>query len=604
MPGLPDTAIVASARSGNYPILDSAQHLSMASLRLNRVGLLTLKAKSELRLSHALRISSGTLDAQRRSLIHFKETASGNNSGIVTTPATDSVTIYDLQVEQLHTTAIFKLYAPLKLKGRLSLDNPGTFISNGYLTLCNDSLDRSDIRYSSRSKGIPDKVVWQRYVPGKSAGFTFLASPFNYQASPKMDEPDLGQLPSALGFLPAAVATPSKKYYIMSYTESVPGGMDTGWTDAFRNGNLMHNGLGYNVYLPSKPARVRLQGHVSSEPTVSWSLSYTSNPAPSSDGWNLLGNPYPFDIYWSTVGVSTSNLDNYYYVYNPKTGNYVAADFSGFSINGGDGKIAQGQAFFVRATSTGAGLVMQRDLVATQGAKFYKTAPQALTISAVNTSGWKDEAKVMFSSDFSASVNGAHDAYKLSGSHLDVTSICEGTQLAINALPELNTSNKRIVPLQFTNIDGEAMTVSFKGLSSFDASTSIFVENTESGELVNLTSHPEYQITLPAGTSSNHYRLLFSAPLDAKQLSTDASLVNLSLYPNPLSGSRSSVTLSGLDDAQPFRAEVLDITGRVISSEAFTAQSMAQIALPQTAGVYLIRVTQQGAQRQMRVIRQ
>jgi len=89
-------------------------------------------------------------------------------------------------------------------------------------------------------------------------------------------------------------------------------------------------------------------------------------------GFNLVGNPYPSSIDWhtnfgnttTTSGICCStSLDGSIYVYNPTTKNYSiytnnsATTGTATGSTGGSNIIPSGQAFFVRATTTGAKLI-------------------------------------------------------------------------------------------------------------------------------------------------------------------------------------------------------------------------------------------------------
>lgn len=73
---------------------------------------------------------------------------------------------------------------------------------------------------------------------------------------------------------------------------------------------------------------------------------------PDFGGWSLVPNPFTSSLDWNEVvndgGLTTGNLSNSVYVYNPGANNYRIYDGSGITINGSDGRyIARGQAFYV-----------------------------------------------------------------------------------------------------------------------------------------------------------------------------------------------------------------------------------------------------------------
>jgi hypothetical protein len=81
-----------------------------------------------------------------------------------------------------------------------------------------------------------------------------------------------------------------------------------------------------------------------------------------SKGYNLVGNPYASSIDWNTysttnatAGIYAPNVSNTIYIYNEVSKVYATYS-GGIGINGGSNIIPSGQAFFVKADTTGASL--------------------------------------------------------------------------------------------------------------------------------------------------------------------------------------------------------------------------------------------------------
>lgn len=80
-------------------------------------------------------------------------------------------------------------------------------------------------------------------------------------------------------------------------------------------------------------------------------MTWTNTGDPTVDGWNLVGNPVPSPIDFTDVALG-ADVDNFYYVFNPVTGNNATWDEGlGLSIPGGqlNGNIQSSQGFWLKA---------------------------------------------------------------------------------------------------------------------------------------------------------------------------------------------------------------------------------------------------------------
>ena len=124
------------------------------------------------------------------------------------------------------------------------------------------------------------------------------------------------------------------------------------------NTEIMTPGRGYTLFIRGNIAPVSTNGHarwdvrnsINSGP-VSFNshVSYTSSGNNASDGWNLVGNPYPSTIDWdAATGWTKTGLDNTIYMRDNGSNPIVYATFNGTTnafTNGGSRYIPLGQAF-------------------------------------------------------------------------------------------------------------------------------------------------------------------------------------------------------------------------------------------------------------------
>ena len=105
----------------------------------------------------------------------------------------------------------------------------------------------------------------------------------------------------------------------------------------------------------SNPIIIEVSGPIN-QGDISFAVSFAES------GWNLIGNPYPSTLDWSsTSGWSSANLANAIYVRNNENGNsnsVIASFVDGVGTNGGTGLIATGQAFWVAAIGSNPSLTV------------------------------------------------------------------------------------------------------------------------------------------------------------------------------------------------------------------------------------------------------
>jgi hypothetical protein len=146
-------------------------------------------------------------------------------------------------------------------------------------------------------------------------------------------------------------------------------------------------------------------------------LTNTSSGTPASDGWNLIGNPYPSTVDWDApVGVTRTGVNNAIYMWDGRLNRYVTY-VSGAGTNGGTRYIGSMQGFYIKvATSGGTGSVTLTNSarVTANLTDVWRTASQdkMLRLSLAN-GDYKDETIIRFLDSATENFDGELDAYKL-----------------------------------------------------------------------------------------------------------------------------------------------------------------------------------------------
>ncbi len=247
--------------------------------------------------------------------------------------------------------------------------------------------------------------------------------------------------------------------------------------------------------------------------TQSYSTAYSG----VSNGWNLVGNPYPSSIDWSAAsGWTKTNVNNAIYIHvNAATW----ATFNGSGTNGGTRYIAPGQGFFVQASAAGT-LAMTNAVKVHNATTFFKnaeaTVPNLLRLQ-VSGNGYSDEAVVHFAPEATAEFDGSYDAHKLYGDVPEAAQVYTlgSIPLAINSLPTTST-----VPMGIYT--GAAGTYTLAATEINDL-TGVTLEDTHTGIFTDLTKSP-CSVELAAGESGQRFILHFGLLSIEEKESSPASI--------------------------------------------------------------------------------
>ncbi|MDG1262343.1 MAG: PKD domain-containing protein [Flavobacteriales bacterium] len=238
---------------------------------------------------------------------------------------------------------------------------------------------------------------------------------------------------------------------IRYYDETIPSTEDA-FVPVASSEDVLVNGLGYYVY--ANPGTYTYE--VSATPNLGETaipISYSDLGTPTSDGLNVVANPYPSDINWdSEVGWSRTNIYNAFYVWDVGLGQFRTYS-NGYGVNGGTPLIRSGEAFWVQAFEAGA------EMTVNEAAKVNDFEPQVnesedfLKIRS-NGIGLGDEIVIAFNENATENFDPAIDAFKFfsGNAQMSMASMSEDDQfLAINSVPL--TPEAYEVPIMITTTE-------------------------------------------------------------------------------------------------------------------------------------------------------
>ncbi len=468
----------------------------------------------------------------------------------------------------------------------------GTLATGGFLTL--PSTATNTARIGTATGTITGDVIVQRFIPGGSnkRKWRFLSSPVNVSGSIELSQyiDDIfvtAPAGSAAGFDDNPFGNNSS---IRTYNESISGASNNGWTDPTDITNTISTGLGAEVFVRGSrsltdpfmnwttPDDVTIDfiGALNTG-TISPTITYTPSigGASTSDGFNLVGNPYASSINFTHSGLTKTNIDDKFWCYNPNTGSYGIYDAGlGDSTNGITRFIASGQAFFIRANAASPAITFTEDIkCTTEGNNYFKgtnsnqNIHSILHIIASNDSNYRDEALIVQDENASCFSGDEHDAGKLFNDALNVYTLSDdNVNMTINALPcssTVDTISLAVFSYNGSNIMTTEHQFEFTGIDNFPSYKRIYLLDLFTNTLTHLANASTYPFNITndkASWGKNRFKLLFANSVLGVQSNSLNS--NVELYPNP---SNDIINLHfNAIESNTIQYYIYDISGRVI----------------------------------------
>jgi trimeric autotransporter adhesin len=427
----------------------------------------------------------------------------------------------------------------MELKSVLTVSN-GTLVSGGNLTLISDASGTARVA-SLTSGSVTGNVTAQRYIPGGTGKrrYRTISSPVNVSGSitySQIIDDTYITNPGAPGN--GFDQSPQQNSSAYTYNESVTGGMNTGWVTPTNVTNTIATGKGvmitirgdrntpdpFSPYSTPNNCTMDFIGTLNSG-NISPSITYTNTGSVPNDGWNLIGNPYPSPITW-TSGITKTNISNTIYIYNPNTGTY--GSWNGIvGTNGCTAFIASGQAFFIKASTANPAITFTENAkTSSTPSNFFRSAndiSNQLNLILYKDSLNSDEAVVALDDSSRKVYDEEIDALKFQNGTINIfTRSLDNTELSINNIPTPSTNDT--IPVTVT---GANSTYQFriKNVSSFDKNISIYVLDNFTSRTYEITSDTSFIFDIVANAASqgnDRFKLIFSrtsAPLPVQLIS-------------------------------------------------------------------------------------
>ncbi len=408
---------------------------------------------------------------------------------------------------------------------------------------------------------------------------------YNTSATPGTTTP----YPTAFGYDESRIATAASNY----------SDFDKGWYSPASLSEVMQPTKGYTVNIPVGSTPVRFTGTFNTGDQSSGSLT---RGASADAGWQLLGNPYPSPLDWSTVtAAQRPGMDAALYVFQ-STGQYAGTYRS--YVNGVGGTAAQveaGSGYFVRVTTagtTGAVNLTNANRVTTFGSQnaFGRTTadlrPQ-LQLRVASTAGLSDDAYLYVEAGATAGVDAEYDAVKLPNpAGLNLAVLAGATPLAVQGLPTLAGTTEVVMPLTLAVPAAGSFSFEVADLANFGDAT-VYLRDAATGTQQVLAAGTRYSFTVATAAATNGRFALVLRPAATQASQGPLAVTQVLVYPNPAHVSF-TVEVPAVPAATRVDAELLNTLGQVVRRQsAALPSSGAHFTVPTAGlvtGVYMLRL--------------
>jgi hypothetical protein len=380
---------------------------------------------------------------------------------------------------------------------------------------------------------------------------------------------------------------------IRYYNEPTAGHKAYGYVYWNLSGTLQ-TGRGYLAYM-WKEADIQLDvtGTINSG-SIALPVTYTSTSGGfDSDGWNLVGNPYPSAIKWDlspasgaftfahiegTINVpdlsTTSEYPNYFWAYNAEDG---SGDLP-------DGVVAMGQAFWVHATDPGTSLTIhERAKVRSENGRFYRSGSSKKSTSEqlkITIRNGKRADNAFFKTNPLASDDyDRFDASKMMNPEMNVYLLDDfGRSLLMHTVREIpRTLNIRI---GVEVAEPGTFFLSLSNQENFLTGDGLVLIDRYLGKVIPMSEVQDYSFTIRVAGQVNDRFFLTRNPEEIKTAEN-----TLIVYPNPV---KDLLHLRSAD-RKSAEAEVMDNQGRVIGRYSWFDEGTIDMSSLRP-GMYILKV--------------
>ncbi|NVO18050.1 MAG: T9SS type A sorting domain-containing protein [Bacteroidetes bacterium] len=315
--------------------------------------------------------------------------------------------------------------------------------------------------------------------------------------------------------------------------------------------------------------------------SITASLGYNG-----SDGYNLIGNPFPSALDLSSTGVNFGDCQPKAWFFNPSSNNYEVYLKAGGGTRTTSFCAAE-QAFFVLANSA-TSFSVNNSARSINSVPFLKDGIELhdmlkLTASCDGNSDY-DKSVIRFAPEASTSYDNDYDAYKLSGSYEApqlFSLLDDQTKLSVNTQPW--TDQNQVVKLGFSCGKNSNYTITADNFQSFNDNISIYLEDKLLNVTQDLRKNASYSFSANVGDQNDRFLIHVMNPTFGIG---EIGMNSLQVYQ---SGGILYVRNADLG-AQQGEIQVFDMLGQKVFQDKVYNSLLNSYSINLPMGYYLVRV--------------
>ncbi len=571
--------------SGNYPEITTGDYALTKDLTIENNARVTV-TDNWLRIAGNL-VNAGILNAETGS-ISFEGTAAQT----IPANAFENNRVQNLRIDN---TSGVTSEAIIEVTGMLKVET-GNFYTGGQLSLISNATQTALIDGSGTGQ-VLGNVTMQRYLDN-SFGYKYLSTPFSNSKVGDFTDIDLNAtFPNFYRY------DENRKITINDTVRDA-----TGWeayTDSEAALNVME-GYALNFGTANDPLSVSLTGEVNNG---DYSLELPNNNGEYTQGFHLVGNPYPSPIDWEASGWTKTNIDDQIHFFtagseSPYTGTYESY-VNGVAMNGGSASriIPSMQGFFVKVSDsdtdnypvTGTLGITNATRVNNFTQQFYRKrepAPKALIRlnAAFKGESNKDGMVIYFDDYASSGFENQLDAHKLMNTDVNVPNLYslspDREQLSINAVA-LTEEKEETIPLGITTERSGTLSISLQDLENLPYDFAVFLKDNEKNKIVDLRKQA-YSFEVKKGETNSRFELLFS---------NEPILINEELGDEFFSVYNTEGQMQvelNLEEKEEGMLSLSTVTGQVLDTKAGRGREQVNFDGINSSGVYFVILEKDG----------
>ena len=402
------------------------------------------------------------------------------------------------------------LGGPLNLSGVL-LAATGNLASAGYLKLISTS-SQTALVDGTGSGQVTGNVTMQRYLPS-AYGYKLISSPFSDATVSQYS-----------GYF-SATAGISKMYRYDEFNQY--SGTDlSGWVDYSASGNLLNADEGYAINLGTSgtPLTLEITGTLNNNLGP---ISLFNHNGTYTQGFNLVGNPYPSPIDWDAfTTLAADNIDNFINFFE-SGGDEWSGTYTSYvnGVSGGSGAsiIPSMQGFFVHVMDgtypvTGTLNIPNSVRTSNLNPTFKNATIDTRPILRFSASFDKVNSKadpfvLYFEPGATSGFDKNADALKMLNTDESVPNVysltADNKKISINGMAAPNDTLTRI-PLGFTTYRDGYLNFNFREPAALPPGLNIYLVDNGRRIIQNLKDNPTYRFYLNKGETNQRFELQLS----------------------------------------------------------------------------------------------